>query len=119
MQRLATLAWKNQIEVRDLETELPEEYIKLMNDFEFARAFDYVWNRIQNVNKSIDEEKPWSLAKNGEVEKLNACMGELISELLNIAQMLSPFMPLTAEKIEAIFKNPIMPPETPLFVKNK
>ena len=119
VQRLATLAWKNQIEVRDLETELPEEYIKLMNDFEFARAFDYVWNRIQNVNKSIDEEKPWSLAKNGEVEKLNACMGELISELLNIAQMLSPFMPLTAEKIEAIFKNPIMPPETPLFVKNK
>lgn len=119
VQRLATLAWKNKIEAGDVKMELPDEYVELMNKFEFAKAFDYVWVKIQNINKSIDDEKPWSLAKNGEMDKLKECMTKMIGELLNVSQMLKPFIPSTVEKIEAIFSNPIVPPETPLFVKNK
>ena len=119
VQRLATLAMKNEIFGKELvsDLELPAEYRAMMERFEFSRAFDFVWGRIQELNKRIDEEKPWSLAKNGEVEKLAECMSGLIGDLMQSNEMLKPFLPNTAERIEAIFKGEIRPPETPLFPK--
>lgn len=119
VQRLATLAKKNGIVL----TEIPEfhfdaKYIELMNAFEFSRAFEYLWSKVQDINKRIDEEKPWSLAKNGETERLQECMQNLILDLLNVNYMLSPFIPQTTEKIFEIFENPIAPPEIPLFPKD-
>ena len=119
VQRLATLAKKNGIVL----TEIPEfhfdaKYIELMNAFEFSRAFEYLWSKVQDINKRIDEEKPWSLAKNGETEKLQECMQNLILDLLNVNYMLSPFIPQTTERIFEIFENPIAPPEIPLFPKD-
>ena len=119
VQRLATLAKKNEISIGKVEVKLPEEYCALMDDFEFSKAFDDVWGRVQAINRQIDEDKPWSLAKNGEIEKLHSSMKSLITELLTVAKMLEPFIPNTAEKVEAIFTDPIEPPETPLFPKSK
>lgn len=117
VQRLATLAKKNEIRIGEVEIDLPQEYVTLMEEFEFSRAFDYAWEMVQGINRKIDEAKPWALAKNGEVDKLNDCMQGLIRELLIVNKMLSPFMPTTAEKIKAIFADPIEPPEEPLFPK--
>ena len=118
VQRLATLAEKNQIKMDDTaEIDLPEEYKKLMDKFEFSKAFDFVWGRVQGINRRIDEEKPWSLAKEGKTKELEHCMKSLTRELLIANKMLQPFMPNVAEKIGAIFTNPIKAPETPLFPK--
>ena len=120
VQRLATLAMKNNIMFnKELDAVLPDEYCKLMESYEFSKAFDYVWEKIQQLNQRIDEEKPWSLAKNGEVDKLDECMQNLISGLLSTNMMLSPFLPNASEKVCAIFANPITPPEEPLFIKTK
>ena len=120
VQRLATLAQKNNIEIKDApKLELPKEYYDLMDKFEFSKAFDFVWEKIQGINAKIDEEKPWTLAKNGETEKLQNCMTGLILELLAVNEMLSPFLPEATEKIKAIFTDPIVPPEEPLFPKAK
>ena len=88
-----------------------------MDKFEFAKAFDYAWEKIQNINRRIDEEKPWALAKNEEREKLEECLGSLIKELLSANYLISPFLPIASEKIRKIFTDPIAPPETPLFPK--
>ncbi|MBR3115647.1 methionine--tRNA ligase [Candidatus Saccharibacteria bacterium] len=120
VQRLATLAKKNSIVVEQpLEGLTPsKEYCDLMNEFKFARAFDVVWEKIQSLNKRIDDEKPWSLAKNGETELLDKCMTELIKDLLQANYELIPFLPNTAERIVGIFANgEIRPPESPLFPK--
>ena len=118
VQRLATLAGKNNIEMnKGLELELPKEYCDLMDDFEFSKAFDFIWEKVQALNAKIDEEKPWSLAKNGEIEKLEVCMKGLISGLLLVSKMLLPFLPNTAEKITNVFDGVVTPPETPLFPK--
>ena len=120
VQRLATLARKNEIKLGEIpELELPNGYRELMDKFEFSKAFDFAWEKVQALNGQIDEEKPWSLAKNGEVEKLQKCMRELIIGLLIANKMISPFLPETSEKITAIFTDPIVPPEEPLFPKNK
>ena len=119
VQRLATLAKKNSFK---LESEpklgFDDEYIKIMDKFDFSKAFNYVWEKVQDINKKIDEEKPWSLAKNGEIEKLNQCLNGLITELLKTNYMLSPFMPNVTTKISEIFTGDIEPPETPLFPKD-
>ena len=118
VQRLATLAQKNHIELGEyVAPKLPEEYCALMDNYEYSKAFDYAWEQVQKINRNIDESKPWSLAKNCETEKLQDCMTKLICDLLDTNQMLSPFLPTAAKKITAIFTDPIAPPETPLFPK--
>ena len=118
VQRLATLAAKNNIVVENsADINLPKDYTDLMDKFDFSKAFDYVWEKVQGINRKIDEERPWSLAKEGETEKLNQCMNELINELLVANKMLGPFMPTVAEKIATIFTDLIVPPEVPLFPK--
>lgn len=117
VQRLATLAQKNNIKLGKFEPELNVEYCELMDKFEYSKAFDYIWGLVQGLNRRIDEEKPWSLAKSGETEKLQRCMKMLIQDLLSANRMLEPFLPVAAEKISVIFADPIMPPETPLFPK--
>ena len=119
VQRLATMANKNGI-VADKKSkmEFSEGYKVLMDKFEFARAFDHVWGKVQGLNKRIDDEKPWELAKNGEKEKLDQCLNGLISDLRQVAIELSPFIPDTSDKILHIFDEEIKPPKTPLFPKS-
>lgn len=119
VQRLATLAKKNGVKL-DNNLEVPqisEEYDEIMRRFEFSHGFDYVWEKIQGLNKKIDEEKPWVLAKNGETEKLNKCLIEMMLELRQVAVELSPFIPMTSERILKIFEGDVHPPESPLFPK--
>ena len=96
---------------------IPDEYKSLMEHFEFSKAFDYIWEKIQELNKRIDEEKPWEMAKNGETEKLRTCLKSLVSNLLEANRMLSPFLPETSDKIIKIFRDPVIPPKEPLFPK--
>ena len=119
VQRLATLAKKNDIVVGKAEEakRFTKEYRELMDRFELSGAFDYAWQKVQGLNRKIDEEKPWSLAKNGEQEKLQECMAELINGLVQVAYELEPFIPETSQKIYAVFDGAVVPPETPLFPK--
>lgn len=118
VQRLATLASKNGYKVGEFTPEISDEYRELMERYDFSEAFNYVWSRIQNLNRRIDEEKPWSLAKNGETEKLHNCLDSLVKELLSCNYLLKPFLPNATDKIEEVFAGEIMPPAVPLFPKN-
>lgn len=120
VQRLATMAMKNNISGKGIEAQdLDKEYCDLMDNFELSKAFDLVWTRIQNINKRIDDEKPWMLAKNGETEKLTQVMKSLIRELKTANQMLLPFLPDAAQKVAEIFAGEtITPPSVPLFPKD-
>lgn len=118
VQRLATLAVKNDFVLSEKgEKDLSAEYIELMDKFEFSKAFDLVWDKVQNINREIDEQKPWALAKNGEKEKLNQCLEKLINDLLRVNREISPFLPSTAGKISEIFGAEIQLPKVPLFPK--
>ena len=90
-----------------------------MDNLQFSKAFDYVWEKVQAINKSIDEQKPWELAKQGKTDELANVLSKLINDLLIVADLLAPFLPETAEQIHAIFTaEKITPPKTPLFPKN-
>lgn len=121
VQRLATMSKKNQIPaVQDHEVLLPNEYVEYMANYEYSKAFDLAWNNVQAINKRIDDEKPWMLTKSGEDEKLKTCLTSLMNDLLNVADLIEPFLPQTTKRIVEIFTNKdgVFPPETPLFPKN-
>ena len=119
VQRLSTMCYKNNFELKNPGISLPEEYKKLMDEFRFKDAFDFAWEKVQAVNRQIDEDKPWSLAKNNETEKLQKVLGSEVVNLLNANEMLKPFLPETTKKISEIFSNKIEPPKEPLFPKTK
>ena len=121
VQRLATLCKKsNIVGLYDYVSPDDSTYDAIMSDLYFSKAFDYVWGNIQALNKRIDDEKPWVLVKEGKSEQAVKVLTGLVKSLLDIATMLAPFLPDTAEKIKAIFTaEAIAPPKSPLFPKHK
>ena len=119
VQRLSTMMSKNHVTLGDVSTELPEEYKALMNKFEFSVAFDYAWSLVQDINKRIDDEKPWALAKAGEGEKLEECLQGLAGSLMIANLMLEPFLPNATAKVKEVFEaEQVAPPAQPLFPKH-
>ena len=119
VQRLATLTKKSGIKLGPIpKISISSEYRELMNKYDFSKAFDLVWEKVQGLNKRIDEEKPWVLIKNGETIKLKNCLVSLINDILAINLELSPFLPDCSNKIADVFTGEIEPPRVPLFPKD-
>lgn len=117
VQRLSTLAKKNEIAGQQGELKDLPEFDERMQKYEFNFAFEILWKQIMDLNKRIDEEKPWALAKT-DPAKAKEVLISLIKDLLDTNKRLAIFIPDTAEQIEAIFTaEQITPPETPLFPK--
>lgn len=90
---------------RPAPVEFPVEYREALDSFEFNKAADFIWRRIQILDQRINEEAPFKLVKN-EPEKARALITELALELYAIARLLNPFMPETSRKIkEAVLAN--------------
>lgn len=118
VQRLATLCKKNSLVYKPKNNTFSPAYNDAMKDLNFNLAFEHVWGHIQNLNKKIDEQRPWELAKAGKIEELITVLTALVDELLHATNELSPFLPDATEKIFKIFSAAsILPPESPLFPK--
>lgn len=118
VQRLATLCQKNGIKGVQLAAEEDSTYSALMDAYEFSKAFDYTWEKVQQLNKDIDNAKPWELAKRGEADQVKSVLTQLVGELLQAARLLEPFLPATAAQIQSLFSaSEITPPSVPLFPK--
>jgi len=76
----------------------------------FDRALDEVWDQIRGLNQYIDEQKPWEIKKQGDIEHLREVLAYQVSCLLQIAELLAPFLPETATKIQYIFGEGVVRP---------
>jgi methionyl-tRNA synthetase len=94
------------------------QYQQAIAECHFDRALDEVWERVRGLNQYIDEEKPWTIAKEGDEDHLREVLANQASDLLQIADLLEPFMPDTAVKIRNVFKDGVVRPiEGTLFPK--
>ena len=91
-----------------------EGYSKNLEEFKFNDALSFVWKKTQNLDKYIDQEKPWNLLKTGD-KRLKAILSHSIDQIQEIAALLEPFLPETAKKIEEQFKGPKIVSAKPLF----
>lgn len=76
-----------------------KQYIEQMDGLRFDQALETTWTLIRDANKYIDDEKPWSLAKEGKEEDLDRVLAALAEGIRHIGWMLRPFMPQTSETI--------------------
>jgi methionyl-tRNA synthetase len=96
------------------------QYKDAMEICRFDRALDEVWEQVRGLNQYIDEEKPWMIAKEEDEDHLREVLAYQASCLLEIADLLKPFMPETAQKIAAVFEEGIVRPiEGTLFPKHE
>ncbi len=96
------------------------QYDEALANCHFDRALDEVWERVRGLNQYIDEEKPWVIAKEGDNEHLSEVLAYQVSSLLNIAELLEPFLPDTACKVQSVFAgNTVQPIEGTLFPKHE
>lgn len=77
---------------------------KQLNDCRFDRALEQIFTHITIQNQRIEENKPWELAKNDSAA-VAELLASLIAHIKTIGEALTPFLPETAEKIDAIFKD--------------
>jgi methionyl-tRNA synthetase len=89
-------------------------YSKSIDDGKFNEALNFIWEKIGKLDKYINDEKPWLLAKT-DPEKLKIVLEKCVSEIQQIAVLLEPFMPQTAEKIAEQFKGPKIVSNESLF----
>lgn len=76
----------------------------------FDRALDEIWDQVRGLNQYIDEEKPWMIAKEGDADHLREVLAYQAGCLLEIADLLEPFLPETAFKIKAVFETGVIRP---------
>ncbi len=88
----------------------------------FNQAMDEVWVIIRGLNRYLDTVKPWDIAKKRETDPeaaahLTEVLEHAVSSLLQIGDMLVPFMPGTAAAIHQTFGGDIVEVPSPLFPK--
>lgn len=98
-------------------------YREAMQQFEFNRALDEVWKTVRALNQYLEQVKPWEIAKHRETDTeaephLADVLAYAAGTLVQVADLLVPFMPQTAATIRSMFEAGVVPDTiTPLFPK--
>ena len=98
--------------------EIPEksdftEYFSFFEKFDLKLATDYVWNKIGELDKFIQETEPFKVVKIDE-KKGKKIISDMVVRLHEIARMLNPLMPETNVLLKKLIKEN-KKPEKPLF----
>ena len=87
-------------DLKTMASTLRDRYEAEMEHFQFQNALEQVFKTIQRANKYIDENAPWTLAKDqGNRARLATVMYNLLETVRICAVLLTPFIPDSAEKI--------------------
>lgn len=87
---------------------IPQEFKDALNNFEVNKATDLVWEHISDLDKYIQDTKPFSIVK-CDKEKAVEIIKNITIKLYTIGRMLSPILPQTSEKIKNAIKENKMP----------
>jgi methionyl-tRNA synthetase len=97
-----------------------EPIMKAIEECRFDRALDEIWDQVRGLNQYIDETKPWKLAKEDDEDHLREVLAYQAGCLIEIADLLEPFLPETSEKIKAVFAEGVIRPiQGTLFPKHE
>lgn len=97
----------------------PEHDIQLYRDqmqaLHFDKAIDSVWTKVHSLNGYLEYVKPWEIAKerqeNADAEAhLTEVLAYAAGSLVQIANLLAPFLPNTANAIHKIFDRGMVHP---------
>ncbi len=82
-------------------------FVQLFGEVRFAQALEELWELVRALNKYVDVQAPWTLAKQGRTERLSAVIRLLLECMYKIACFLWPVMPGAASSMLAQLGRPV------------
>lgn len=121
--RVATLCEKSGLEFAPPKQTTAAAYLfrrnavgKLLEEFKFNQALNYIWGKNSETDKLINEERPWDLLETKSQKlKAKSLLQDLVDRVREIASLLLPFLPATSVKIQKQFMGPKIKSAKPLF----
>ena len=101
--RVSNLLEKNKIELnleKGSDAKLKKEFEQKMADYKFNEALEVLWAKLRACDEIVTKTEPWKIKDAKEVKKV---LEPVAQNIFNVAELLQPFMPQTAEKILAQF----------------
>ena len=120
-QRVAALTERSKIKYQKSKIKIKDKkfkgYHNALEEYKFNEALGEIWKKIAQLDKFIDDKKPWKLlkeqrTKNKELEEI---LRLLIGGIREITVLLEPFLPETSQKIQEQFTGPEIGAGEPLF----
>jgi methionyl-tRNA synthetase len=86
---------------------LAEAVCERIDAVELTAALDEIWQRVKLLNRYVQEQQPWQLAKDeGAAERLDQALYSLAEGLRVVSVLLHPFLPGSAERLLAALGSP-------------
>jgi methionyl-tRNA synthetase len=86
---------------------LADRVADLVDRVEVTAALDEIWQRVRRLNRYVEEQAPWQLAKDdARADDLDRVLRSLAEGLRVLTVLLSPWLPTTAEKLLGAFGAP-------------
>lgn len=80
-------------------------YHEAIENQQFDRALEWIWELVKGLNVFIEQEKPWQLAKEKDDSHLKEVLAACVGDVLQIAELIEPFLPQTSQTIRHIFQD--------------
>jgi len=72
----------------------------LIDRAELTTALDEIWQRVRRLNRYVEEQAPWQLAKDdARAQELDSVLGTLVVGLRVLGVLLHPYMPSSTDKL--------------------
>ncbi len=78
---------------------LTERVCGLVDRAELTAALDEIWQRVRRLNRYVEEQAPWKLAKEARTEDLDRVLRTLAEGLRTVAVLLWPYLPASSERL--------------------
>src|SRR3954452_11327533 len=79
---------------------LADEVVELLDRAEITQALERIWQRVRRLNRYVEEQAPWRLAKDAEQAGwLDTVLRSLAEGLRVVTVLLHPYMPDTTERL--------------------
>jgi methionyl-tRNA synthetase len=75
-------------------------------DLQFSAGLEKTWMLINVLNKMIEDDKPWALAKAGDATGLATHLATLLTGLWYVANLLEPCMPTVSDRLLKAIRRP-------------
>jgi len=75
---------------------------ELIGRAELTLALEEIWERVRRLNRYVEEQAPWQLAKDpARASELDRVLGTLVEGLRVVAVLLWPYLPASCERLLA------------------
>ena len=85
--------------MRAIAGKLPETYEDHMSRLDYSAALESAWELIKYANRYIENSAPWTLAKEGDTERLAAVLYNALEAVRISALFTAPVMPATSAEV--------------------